>query len=333
MVTATELGLRHYRGQQRVVRRTANLAQSLWRQLDPRDLDASWAAIAAGLTSVVSAGQQDTAAAADEYVAAVIAADGAQSQAEGKVNAVAFAGTAADGRPLRSLFYEPLIDVKWNLAQGVTARDSLLSGLEKLLRAASTEVADAGRTAAGASIAGNRTIRGYIRVVNPPACGRCIVLAGVEYGWNAGFQRHPRCDCVHMPSTLIARGRHHRGAFNPTAYFDSLSEREQARIFTRAGAQAVRDGASMTSVVNARRGMYTADAYGQRVRATRDSTTRRGAFYRQERRRAIQRGLIPNSGRGFRLMTPRLLPEEIYRLAGNDRSQAVAMLRRFGYLT
>ncbi|WP_254407233.1 hypothetical protein [Streptomyces sp. GMY02] len=326
------MALRHYRSQQRIVRRAADRVQSLWRQLDPRDLDASWAAIAPLLTSAVADGQRDAAGQADGYVAAVLAADGADSEPEGTVSPAAFAGTAADGRPLRSLFYEPLIDVKWNRAQGVAARESLLSGLNALLRAAATEAADAGRTAAGASIAGNRTIQGYIRVVNPPACARCIILAGVEYGWNAGFQRHPRCDCVHMPATLIARGRHHRGAFSPKAYFDSLSEREQARIFTRDGAQAVRDGASLASVVNARRGMYTADAYGQRVRATRDSTTRRGAFYRQERQRAIQRGLIPRSGRGFRLMTPRLLPEEIYRLAGS-RAEAIAMLRRFGYLT
>lgn len=135
-----------------------------------------------------------------------------------------------------------------------------------------------------------------------------------------------------MPTKLIARDRHHPGAFDPQQYFNSLSHVEQNRIFTVAGAQAVRDGASLSSVVNARRGMYTADSYGRRVRATRDSTTRRGQWYRAERQRAIQRGLVPRSGRGFRLTSPRLLPEEIYRLADN-RSEAIAMLRRFGYLT
>ena len=135
-----------------------------------------------------------------------------------------------------------------------------------------------------------------------------------------------------MPARLIARGRHHPGAFDAKAYFGSLSTAEQNRIFTVAGAQAIRDGANMSSVVNARRGMYTADAYGRTVRATRDSATRRGAWYRQERQRAIERGLVPRSGRGFRLMSPRLLPEEIYRLAGT-RAEAIAMLRRFGYLT
>jgi len=331
--TAEEVAREHYRRQQRIVRRTANRMQALWRGMDVTDLDASWRSLAGGMVATVTAGQREAAAQADPYVAAVIAADGLHSDPGGQLDAATFAGVAADGRPLKSLFYEPVIDTKWRLHEaGQSAVESLLGGLEKLLRAAATEVADAGRTAAGASIAGNRTFNGYVRVVNPPACSRCIILAGTEYGWNAGFQRHPRCDCVHMPTKLIARGRHHPGAFDPQRYFTSLSHAEQNRIFTAAGAQAVRDGASLTSVVNARRGMYTADSYGRRVRATRESTTRRGQWFRAERQRAIQRGLVPRSGRGFRLTSPRLLPEEIYRLA-DDRSEAIAMLRRFGYLT
>ncbi|MFF2522242.1 VG15 protein [Streptomyces liangshanensis] len=333
-LTAEELAQAYYVTQAQHSRRTADRVQALWRELDRRDLTGSWESfVGPRIVAAVTAGQLAAAAGADEYTAAVVAADGATSDPSGRIRPAAFAGVAADGRALESLLYLPVITSKQALAAGLDDVEAMMRGLHQLLRMAASEVADAGRGATGTAITANRTIRGYIRVVNPPACGRCIILAGLEYGWNAGFQRHPRCDCVHMPSTLIARGRHHRGAFDPKAYFDSLSEREQARIFTQAGAQAIRDGASMTSVINARRGMYTADAYGQRVRATRDSTTRRGSFYRQERRRAIQRGLIPNSGRGFRLVAPRLLPEEIYRLAGNDRGQAIAMLRRFGYLT
>ncbi|MGA5635071.1 hypothetical protein [Streptomyces lydicamycinicus] len=332
MPTAEEVAREHYRRQQRIVRRTANQMQGLWRRMDVTDLDGSWQAVAGGMVATVTAGQREAAAQADPYVAAVIAADGLESDPAGQLDALAFAGTAADGRPLKSLLYEPVLDTKWRVQQvGQSAVESLLGGLEKLLRAAATEVADAGRTAAGASIAGNGTINGYVRVVNPPACARCIILAGTEYGWNRGFQRHPRCDCVHMPTKLVARGRHHPGAFDSQRYFHSLSHAEQNRIFTAAGAQAVRDGASLSSVVNARRGMYTADSYGRTVRATRESTTRRGQWYRAERQRAIQRGLVPRSGRGFRLTSPRLLPEEIYRLA-DDRSEAIAMLRRFGYL-
>jgi hypothetical protein len=175
-------------------------------------------------------------------------------------------------------------------------------------------------------------------VVNPPACSRCVLLAGTEYGWNKGFQRHPRCDCIHLPTTLIARNQHRGragdggGFISPRSYFDSLSRAEQDHVFGAAGARAIREGADMAQVVNARRGMTTMTAYGRRVQATTEGATRRGSFYRQERRRAIDRGLVPSSGRGFQLRTPRLMPEEIYRLA-ESRDEAIRMLRRFGYLT
>jgi hypothetical protein len=132
-----------------------------------------------------------------------------------------------------------------------------------------------------------------------------------------------------FPTTGAGRGP--RGFVDGQTYFNSLSRREQERIFTIAGARAIRDGASITSVVNARRGMYTSTAYRQQVRATREGTTRRGAFYRSERAAAIARGRVPASGRGFQLRAPRLLPEEIYKLAAS-RDEAIAMLRRFGYL-
>jgi hypothetical protein len=215
---------------------------------------------------------------------------------------------------------------------GQSVDDAFRGSLASALRITATQVADAGSGATGAAMAGRRTIQGYVRVVQPPACARCIILAGKEFGWNKGFQRHPRCDCIHLPTTLIARNQTQRGFVDPDAYFRGLSRAEQDRVFGAAGARAIRDGADMASVVNARRGMYTADAYRRQVAATSEGATRRGYFYRQERRRAIDRGLVPASGRGFQLRTPRLMPEEIYRLA-ESRDEAIAMLRRFGYLT
>ncbi|MET9467782.1 hypothetical protein ABZY44_23865 [Streptomyces sp. NPDC006544] len=347
------VALAYYVRQQRIVRRSVEQAQRAWRRLDLRNAEASWQlGLSTGLVQAFTAGQAEAAAHSDAYVGAVIAADGLTSQPEGKLAPTAFAGVAADGRPLKSLAYESVLEARWLLEEvGQAEVDAMIGGLEKLLRAVSTEVADAGRTATGASIAGNRTIQGYIRIATSPCCARCAILTGKEFGWNAGFQRHPRCDCVHMPATLIARSslrRGHlqreemfpttsrggpRGIVDADKYFQSLSHAEQNRIFTKAGAQAIRDGASMSSVVNARRGMYTASAYGRSVRATRDSATRRGVWFQNERRRAIERGLVPSSGRGFRLTSPRLRPEEIYRLAAGDRSQAIAMLHRFGYMT
>jgi hypothetical protein len=333
-LSAEELANAFYVAQQSHARRVTDRVQQLWREIDRRDLSRSWAIfIGPEVVRTVTAGQLATAAAADAYVESIIAAGGLSSDPAGRVRPEAFAGLAADGRSLDTLLDLPLITSKTAVAAGADEVEAMMTGLQQLLRMAASEVTDAGRAATGVSIAGNRTINGYIRVVNPPACSRCIILAGREYGWNTGFQRHPKCDCTHMPAKLIARDRHIPGAFDPQAYFKGLSRAEQDRIFTEAGAKAIRDGADMNSVVNARRGMYTAaDGYGGRVRATYEGTTRRGLYFQMERSRAYRAGTAsPRYPRRFQLSSPRLLPEQIYRLAGS-RDEAISLLRQYGYL-
>ncbi|MER6531164.1 hypothetical protein [Streptomyces sp. NPDC001508] len=333
------VALAQYRRQQALVRRAANRVQAVWRQINRSDITGSWEQLSPLLVAAVVEAQTEAARLADPYLDEVLAAEHADPAAVGRVNPSAFAGIASDGRPLLSLLYQPVIDWKVRMLAGQSMQDAFHGAMTSALRITATQVADAGRGATGVAMAGRRTIQGYVRVVNPPACSRCIILAGKEFGWNKGFQRHPRCKCIHLPTTLIARNQHRRGSLgegggflDPDAYFSRLSAAEQDRIFGRAGARAIREGADIAQVVNARRGMYTADAYGRRVAATREGATRRGAFWRQERRRAIDRGLVDSRGRDFRLRTPRLMPEEIFRLA-ESRDEALAMLRRFGYLT
>ncbi|NUP36013.1 MAG: hypothetical protein HOY76_03060 [Streptomyces sp.] len=349
---ALDVAAAYYTAQARLARRTANRVQRLWRTLDRGNLTDSWNLIVGpAVMQAVTAGQLAAAAQADPYLDAIETADGGEPDGSARLQPASFSGVASDGRPLDSLLYLPVITTKEVIGAGAADVEAMMRGLNQLLRISATQVADAGRTAVGAGIAGRRTIQGYIRIAAAPCCARCAILSGKEFGWNRGFQRHPRCDCIHMPATLIARSSLRRGFLErhemfPTAgrggprgfvdaqtYFGSLSRREQDRIFTVAGARAIRDGADITSVVNARRGMYTASAFGRRLRATREGTTTRGEFYRSERARAIARGQVPaDIGRQFRIRTPRLMPEEIYRLA-ESRDEAIAMLRRFGYLT
>jgi hypothetical protein len=325
-----DLGLSYQGQQSRKARVAANRLQDLWWSLKRQDLSGSWnSGIGAQMVSTIAAGQLASANSADDYVDAVTLAQGALIDRAGRVQPAAFSGLAADGRSLHDLMYLPVITTKTRIAAGQTYDDAMLAGLRQALMLGSSEVMEAGRGAVGASMAGQRTIQGYVRVVTPPACDRCVVLAGKEYGWNKGFLRHPHCDCYHVPTTLVARNQH--GFLDPHDYFNSLSRAEQNRVFTAAGAQAIRDGGDLTAIVNARRGMYTTTAYGRTVSATREGITRRGAFHRSERARAIAEGRVPRSGAGFRLRTPRLMPDEIYRLA-ESRDEAIAMLRRFGYL-
>src|SRR5690606_25895161 len=115
---------------------------------------------------------------------------------------------------------------------------------------------DVARQSEAVAIAARPAVTGYVRMVNPPSCSRCAVLAGRFYRWNDGFQRHPRCDCRHVPTTEANAGDI---VTAPRDYFDSLDAAEQDRIFTQAGAEAIRLGADPAQVVNARRGM----AYAQ----------------------------------------------------------------------
>lgn len=189
------------------------------------------------------------------------------------------------------------------LSNGLAVTD-VLPSVERgypLERFVATQVQDAGRNAASVSMTSAPQATGYVRMLNPPSCSRCAVLAGRFYRWNTGFQRHPLCDCRHIPTHEDAAGDL---TTDPSAYFNSLSPEQQARIFTKAGAEAIRDGADISRVVNARRGMDLGQIHGNRAWVTTEAT---------------KRGQI------------RLMPESIYRYA-KDRDDAIRLLKLHGYV-
>lgn len=219
MSTARRIALRHYRQQQRYTRKVANQVQELWRLLDAGDLTGSWkAGIGRRMAEAVAAGQLASAGLADDYVDEVADAEGADPERAGSVRPSAFSGLAADGRGLDSLMYLSVITTKQGIGGGMPVDDALMSGLRQALMLSTSEVAQAGRSAVGSSMVGKRTIQGYVRVVQPPACARCVILAGKEYGWNRGFQRHPRlplrlrspADDADRPPPAPRPGRFHR---------------------------------------------------------------------------------------------------------------------------
>lgn len=262
------------------------------------------------------------------YVRAVLAEQGLDT-APPAVDPFLFAAVASDGRALDSLLQEPAATTARLLAGGVDRDRALARGRFELARIVSTQVADAGRVADGvAAVASPAT--GWYRMLQPPSCARCVVLAGRFYRSNQGFLRHPRCDCVHIPAAESDSSL----AFDSASYFASLTEAQQNKIFTVDGARAIRDGADVKQVVDVRRGMRTASIGGRDVLITTEGTTRRGWYT------AVQRALDPNvemqrSGRYYRTTKPRLMPEQIYSLAdqnGWDRAELVRQLTRNGYL-
>jgi hypothetical protein len=314
MSTLEQVADTHLKGQQELARRSATRAVQIWRRLDPNNIAGSWRSLLPVLLNVVATSQETAAASASGYVDDALAAQRLRAPAEGRLLAGGLAGVASDGRALESLLYQPAVRTLVAIGQGATVTRALAGGSLALDTIVRTQVADAGRVAEAVSIASRPRVHGYVRMLSLPSCSRCIILAGRRYEWNAGFRRHPRCDCRHIPAGENLPGDTRT---DPKKLFESMSSAEQDRIFTKAGAEAVRMGADLNQVVNARRGMETATVFGRQVLHTREGVTRKG-----------RGGRRLNAKRRVRLM-----PEQIFLEAAGDREEAVRLLRLHGYIS
>jgi hypothetical protein len=173
-----------------------------------------------------------------------------------------------------------------------------------------SEVADAGRAASQAEFVARPDWQNYVRVLNPPSCKRCAVLAGRIYRDLDHFKRHPNCDCVMVP-VQDWEGAHDAGMVSTAR---EAFDKGYIRDLSKADTKAIEDGADIARVVNAAQGLTTANVFGRRVKATTASTTKRSAW-----RKANPSILI------------RLRPDSIYRFA-KDRDDAIRLLRLYGYI-
>lgn len=247
------------------------------------------------LLAVVVGAQFAAAREAADAVPAMLEEQGVDAEPVAQVVPAGLVGVASDGRALGSLL-------------------ELAETAEQFDRIVETQLQDVARNASSVAIAARPAVTGYVRMINPGACSRCVILAGKWFRWNQGFKRHPQCGCRHVPARENVAGDL---ATDPRVYFESLSAAEQDKAFTRSGAEAIRDGADIAKVVNANRsGMATAQTvHGVEMQVTRESMTARG-----DAKQAMD-------GRGVRLM-----PESIYK-AADDRDDAIRLLRLYGYIT
>lgn len=327
-----------YEEQARIIASSVSASLDIWNNLDPTRFTASWVQSQIGdqLFLSVSRAQELAAMAADVYTDLLLLDQGVEITADGDFVPSSLSGVAADGRPLDSLLLQPLIQANVAAAGGGTLADAMAAGAQMLTRIVGTQVADAGRQANSIGIAA-RPRTGWVRMVEPRACSRCVILAGRFYRWSNGFDRHPLCKCRNIPSAEDVDGI--RSDNDPMAHFNSLSEKEQNAQFTVAGARAIRDGADIQRVVNARRGaMGLSTASGRLTKAEKDALGRGGLVRTDVNGRAVK---LTTEGTTIRAAaagrarvngTPRLMPESIYEIAA-DREDAVRLLKRFGYLS
>lgn len=322
----------HYTRLQQLKAVVVAAARRAWSRMEP---GANWAEqyrsdVGPKLTALMVAAQIAATRETDTYIADVLnELDFGPTTEPGVLLDRAFAGWAGDGRPVSTLLEGAVVHAGRSYARQTDPEQALADAMAWIDLAAETLISDTVRAAEEAAIAPREWVEGYVRMLNPPSCSRCAILAGRFYLYNDGFDRHPRCDCVHIPASEADWGDLR---VNPNLYFDSLTRAEQDAIFTNAGAQAIRDGADISAVVNARRGMTTAaqnqrgwipkgrlvrtEAFGRGIFTTTEGVTRHGVA-----RRAM------GSGRPFRLM-----PESIYEIAAGDRNEAIRLLRLYGFI-
>jgi len=293
---------------------TATAVRAVWNSTDPDDMERSWLARAPVAAEMIRRGQLSAASTAESWLDAEVGPGAGRLDPQ--------AAVAATGDLVPQLLY-PLL-IAWNrISRGMSIAVSMLSGAAFLEMATRSLVADAGRIADMAGMIARPQVVSYVRVVELPACARCILLAGREYPFSEGFLRHPTCDCTMAPK----RPGDGWTPQLPEDVYAQMTPAEQRRAFGEAGVQAIDAGADIAQVVNARRGMTTVTRYGRQVQATREGTTRRG-FYGS---RAAQFQKVPGATYS-RAKTPRLMPEEIARLTKGDREHAIRLLKKYGYI-
>lgn len=282
-----------YRVQQGISSTTATAVGMLWSRMGD-DFDSSWTLIRPDMLGMVELGRQAAVANAVGYTSAVLRETGQPDSPVGELAPAVFLSTGPDGRRVDTLLDEAVIGAKTAVAGGAASSEALAQSGRWLTMTTLTLLADTRREVYGADIIQRPALSGYVRMLNPPSCSRCIILAGRWYRWNEGFLRHPRCDCQHVPAAEDVAGDIRT---DPYAMFRSMSPEQQERTFGRIEARAIRDGGDIYRVVNIqRRGLGTAKAarlYGTPTRMTVD---------------------------------------DIYRVAGT-RTNAIQLLQENGYIT
>ncbi|MEJ6019867.1 hypothetical protein [Corynebacterium sp. H113] len=267
---------------------------------------------------VVTRAQVDNAALVDETFDLALTAQGYHTEPLGLIDPEMFAGQMPEGDPLDLIPKAVANRVRERLATGSDPLQAWQAGGKLLATIVQTALSDSSRMAKMvAGLARPRTL--YVRMLRPPSCSRCAVLAGKRGYWAKPFKRHPGCDCSQVPVREGSSDKFEGPAFDPKAAFESMSRADQDRLFTKAGAEAIRDGADVSQVVNANQGM---SAVGDRL--TTSGSTRRGGAIRYY----LAQDDVPIGTPQF----DRLSVPQIMRWTGGNPDGRIALLYRHGYL-
>ncbi|MCS4593569.1 hypothetical protein KTJ89_11310 [Brevibacterium sediminis] len=283
-------------------------AAGAWKKVNPGSIVSSWQILSTSIIAALMVAQTRTIESAD---ASLDLAFNEQNidPLDARIRKEAIVGTMpATGATLDAALAGVAYHALDHIGRGYSTNEAMQTGLVELSKLVQYGVADAGRASSQIRIGSTRQKVGYVRMASLGCCARCSVLAGRYYAWNTGFLRHPHCRCVHIPAQESMADTF---ATDPYEAFDALTAAEQDRIYTKAGAEAIRNGADMNQVVNSRRGMTTSGRF------TAEGVGKRG-YYK----------ITSEAGRrGY----SRLSVDEILRRSGSDKERFVSLLTEYGY--
>jgi hypothetical protein len=351
-MSALEVAADHARSRARLAEKLRLEARESWAQVDPARISETWARQIPRLMLLLTGGQHAAAVSADRYVTEVLVEQGINPATEGRLDAASLSRIASDGRPLESLLAQPGITAKVALAGGETIERAMAAGNALAQLIAHTQVADAGT----GSRPGGADLPAAARLATS-ACWSARAAPAAS-SWPASSTAGTRvsagilkCDCVHIPA---AENDPNDMRVNPKKTFESMSAAEQDQVFTKAGAQAIRDGGDMSrsSTPAAAQADWLRRGASDRVRAEaaarwprrrppRGGGRFRAAAVRHVRGRdgarhgrcpAGREGRRREDGRPVTAPRSRSSSESIYQIAAGNRDEALRLLKRFGYI-
>lgn len=305
---AVQAASRHKENTEKLTQAAFENAGRAWKRVNPGSIVSSWQTLSAGVIGAVMLAQTETIENSNDYIDFAFNEQNIDGL-DARLRPGVIAGTMpATGATLDAALAGVAYHALDHIGRGRSVREAMDGGMLELAQLVQYAVADSSRASAKIRIGTTQTSVGYTRVVSAGCCARCAVLAGKFYRWNEGFLRHPNCLCLHFPATSAVAAQ---TATDPYEAFEALSEKEQDRIYTKAGAEAIRNGADMNQVINSRRGMTTSGRF------TSEGVTKRGYFR-----------ISSDAGRAGKR---RLSVDEILRRSGQDKTRFVSLLTEYGY--
>lgn len=303
-----------------------------WRRMG-LDFDSTWPLVLPLITQALTTAQGRLLEDVPGYIPTALRSTGQRVPDEVFTpNLSRFVGVTGGGIALGDALSGTIPRTKLLVSQGMPARSAMLNTGNWLMRVAGTILSDTAR--GGEQLAmKSRSVGYYVRMLEPPSCGRCVVLAGKRYSSSEAFARHPGCDCRHVP---IAEASAADGLVaSLPEYLDGASDEQLVRMFgSKANVQAYKDGADANQLINAYRkgSLYTAQVGGRSLLATTEGVTRRGfAYTRMSTADYLKAQGEYKPGRYTALKAPRIMPATIYRIAENN-AEADRLLRLYGWI-